>query len=310
MKLTTKIITLLAVWSISIIGLQAQNVAGVYQTDFNEMTLQQNGSSVTGTYKHSNGRIEGTLSGNTMTGWWYQSNAKGRFTYVFNGDFSAFTGKWSYDNAEPANAWNGKKISGFGGSGMQVQPQISVSGTYTTDFNEMTLLQNGTSVTGNYKHAKGRIEGTLNGHTLTGWWYQSNAKGRFTYVFNGDFSAFTGNWSYDNAEPANAWNGKRISGYVGSELQIQPQISVAGVYDTDFNELTLQQNGSSVTGNYKHANGRIEGTLSGNTMTGWWYQSNAKGRFTFVFNSNLSGFTGKWSYNEADPVNAWNGKKK
>ncbi len=310
MKLTTKIITLLTVWSISIIGLQAQNVAGVYQTDFNEMTLQQNGSSVTGTYKHANGRIEGTLSGNTMTGWWYQSNAKGRFTYVFNGDFSAFTGKWSYDNAEPANAWNGKKISGFGGSGMQVQPQISVSGTYTTDFNEMTLLQNGTSVTGNYKHAKGRIEGTLNGHTLTGWWYQSNAKGRFTYVFNGDFSAFTGKWSYDNAEPANAWNGKRISGYVGSELQIQPQISVAGVYDTDFNELTLQQNGTSVTGTYKHANGRIEGTLSGNTMTGWWYQSNAKGRFTFVFNSNLSGFTGKWSYNEADPVNAWNGKKK
>lgn len=310
MKLTTKIITLLAVWSISIIGLQAQNVAGVYQTDFNEMTLQQNGSSVTGTYKHSNGRIEGTLSGNTMTGWWYQSNAKGRFTYVFNGDFSAFTGKWSYDNAEPANAWNGKKISGFGGSGMQVQPQISVSGTYTTDFNEMTLLQNGTSVTGNYKHAKGRIEGTLNGHTLTGWWYQSNAKGRFTYVFNGDFSAFTGKWSYDNAEPANAWNGKRISGYVGSELQIQPQISVAGVYDTDFNELTLQQNGTSVTGTYKHANGRIEGTLSGNTMTGWWYQSNAKGRFSFVFNSDLSGFTGKWSYNEADPVNAWNGKKK
>ena len=68
MKLTTKIFLLLVVWSISILGLTAQNIAGIYQTDFNEMTIQQNGSSITGTYKHANGRIEGTLNGNTMTG--------------------------------------------------------------------------------------------------------------------------------------------------------------------------------------------------------------------------------------------------
>lgn len=310
MKLINQLITLLAIWSISIIGIQAQNVAGVYQTDFNEMTLQQNGSSVTGTYKHANGRIEGTLNGNTLTGWWYQSNAKGRFVYVFNSDFSAFTGKWSYNDAEPSSGWNGKRTSGFGGSITQAPPVHSVAGIYNTDFNEMTLQQNGTSVTGTYKHANGRIEGTLDGNTLTGWWYQSNAKGRFIYVFNSDFSAFTGKWSYNDAEPVNAWNGKKTSGFGGSVTQAPPVHSVAGIYDTDFNEMTLQQNGTSVTGTYKHANGRIEGTLNGKTLTGWWYQSNAKGRFTFVFNSDISGFTGKWNYNEAEPANAWNGKKK
>jgi hypothetical protein len=66
---------------------------------------------VTGTYKHRDGRIEGTLNGNALTGWWYQSNGKGRLEFVFNNDFSAFTGKWSYNEAEPSSKWNGQKTS-------------------------------------------------------------------------------------------------------------------------------------------------------------------------------------------------------
>ena len=310
MKLTTKIILLVAVWSISIIGSTAQNITGIYQTDFNEMTLQQNGSSITGTYKHANGRIEGTLNGNTMTGWWYQSNGKGRFTFVFNGDYSAFTGKWSYDNAEPSSVWNGKRTSGSSGFTTQSSPKYSASGSYTSDFNEMTLQQNGTTVTGTYKHANGRIEGTINGNTMTGWWYQSNGKGRFTFVFNSDFSAFTGKWGYDNAEPSSVWNGKRINGVSAPVAQTPPPLNIEGTYNTDFNEMSIQQNGTAVNGTYKHADGRIEGTLNGNTLTGWWYQSNGKGRFIFVFNSDISGFTGKWNYNDAEPSNSWNGKKK
>jgi len=41
---------------------EAQNATGVYNTDFNEMTIQQNGSKFTGTYKWNNGRVEGTIS--------------------------------------------------------------------------------------------------------------------------------------------------------------------------------------------------------------------------------------------------------
>jgi len=77
----------------------AQNASGIYQSDFNEMTLQQSGNQVSGTYKHSDGRIEGTLSGTTLSGWWTQSNGKGRIVFVFSPDFSSFTGKWGYDNA-------------------------------------------------------------------------------------------------------------------------------------------------------------------------------------------------------------------
>jgi hypothetical protein len=198
-----KRLLLLAMLSILLLGtVKAQSIAGVYDSDFNEMTLQVNGNKVTGTYKWADGRIEGTLSGHTLKGRWTQSNGKGRFVFEFNSDFSAFTGKWSYNDAEPASKWNGKK------KGATITT-AAIAGVYDSDFNEMTLQVNGNKVTGTYKWADGHIEGTLSGHTLTGRWTQSNGKGRFVFEFNSDFSAFTGKWSYNDAEPASKWNGKK-----------------------------------------------------------------------------------------------------
>lgn len=85
--------------------------------------------------------------------------------------------------------------------------------------------------------------------------------------------------------------------------------SAAGTYKTDFGDLTISINGNKVTGNYNWKDGRIEGTLSGNVISGWWYQSNGKGKFIFTFNSNFSSFVGKWGNNNAEPVNKWNGAK-
>jgi len=87
----------------------AQQIDGVYETDFKDMTLSQNGSKVTGTYKHMDGRIDATLNGNVLTGWWYQSNGKGRMVFVFDEDFTVFTGKWSSNDAEPKSKWDGKR---------------------------------------------------------------------------------------------------------------------------------------------------------------------------------------------------------
>lgn len=91
----------------------SQTTSGTYNTDFNEMTIAQNGSKVTGTYKHQNGRVEGTLSGHTLTGHWFQSNGKGKLIFEFNADFTAFTGKWSYNDATPSSKWNGTRITGL-----------------------------------------------------------------------------------------------------------------------------------------------------------------------------------------------------
>ena len=203
----------------------SNGIAGVYTTDFSDLTLQVDGKHVTGTYKHSNGRIDGTLSGHTLTGRWTQSDGKGRFVFEFNSDFSAFTGKWSYNNAEPSGKWNGTKkkntttnnnssnnnSNNSSNSNNTVTPvnSPSIAGVYTTDFSDLTLQVDGKHVTGTYKHSNGRIDGTLSGHTLTGRWTQSDGKGRFVFEFNSDFSAFTGKWSYNDAEPTGKWNGKK-----------------------------------------------------------------------------------------------------
>ena len=73
------------------------------------MILYINGTHVTGTYKHSGGKIDGTLVGNKLTGTWTQTNGKGRIEFTFNSNFSAFTGKWGYNNDVPSKEWKGYK---------------------------------------------------------------------------------------------------------------------------------------------------------------------------------------------------------
>ena len=293
---------------------------GVFSTDFNDMKFNVDGNRVTGTYAYRNGRIEGTLNGHTLTGRWTQDNAKGRLIFVFNDDFTAFTGKWSYNDAEPNGKWDGKLKPGTG-SGLMTQTQpapakVSLStGTFATDFNDMIFHLDGNKVTGTYAYRNGRIEGTLNGHTLTGRWTQDNAKGRLVFVFNDDFTAFTGKWSYNDAEPNGKWDGKLKPG-TGSGLMAENKPAPAKAtlssrtFATDFNDMVFHLDGNKVTGTYAYRNGRIEGTLNGHTLTGRWTQDNAKGRLVFVFNDNFTAFTGKWSYNDAEPNGKWDGKVK
>ncbi len=87
-----------------------RRIEGTYSTSFNKMTLKINGSKVTGFYDYSGGKIEGTLIGNELNGIWIQNNGRGKFRFIFNSDFSSFTGKWGYNNDVPTNNWNGRKI--------------------------------------------------------------------------------------------------------------------------------------------------------------------------------------------------------
>ena len=180
----------------------AQSISGTYQTAWGEMTLHQSGNQITGTYKHNNGQIKGTLDGTTLTGTWTQNNGKGRIIFEFNDEFTSFSGKWSYNDAEPTSGqWNGIK---------EVLIKVNVSGDYSTKWGDMTLRQSGNQVTGSYKLNNGKISGTLTGKVLTGTWTQTNAKGRIRFEFNDDLSSFTGKWSYNDAEPTSGdWDGKK-----------------------------------------------------------------------------------------------------
>ena len=90
----------------------------------------------------------------------------------------------------------------------------------------MELQQNGSAVTGTYTTSNGRIfNGTLSGRTLTGFWVQdssavycgsakdgSNFWGHIEFEFNEDFTSFTGEYQWCDADQNQFWDGTRING--------------------------------------------------------------------------------------------------
>ncbi len=75
------------------------------------MEFTQNGDKVTGTYTHDDGKIEGTVSGNTLTGTWSEApsynppNDAGVFVITFADDEKSFTGNWRYGSG--TSEWDG-----------------------------------------------------------------------------------------------------------------------------------------------------------------------------------------------------------
>lgn len=99
-------------------------VGYVYETEFNDLIITSwSQNAATGRYEYGGGRIEGTLSGNVLTGYWLQEDSPlncgvqrsgtphfGRFTFTFNSDRTAFTGLWSDCEDAPSKTWNGRLV--------------------------------------------------------------------------------------------------------------------------------------------------------------------------------------------------------
>jgi hypothetical protein len=87
-----------------------------------------------------------------------------------------------------------------------------LSGTWKTSFGLMTLMQDGSHVTGSYPHDSGKIEGTLEGNVLRGSWSESPSykppkdAGDLEFTFSEDGRKFTGTWRYGSQKQS--WDGK------------------------------------------------------------------------------------------------------
>ena len=85
------------------------DVSGVWDTNYKEMTLKQDGNRVFGTYKHKDGRIEGIMEGNVLSGKWYQNNGSGEIIFTFHDDCTRFTGQYSERGKWYNKDWKGTK---------------------------------------------------------------------------------------------------------------------------------------------------------------------------------------------------------
>lgn len=96
-------------------------------------------------------------------------------------------------------------------------------GTFDTSYGMMYFsAAGGNSYTATYSYSgiNGTLQGTLNGTTLTGTWYEPNnpnpskTTGTFYYSFDSDFRSFGGYWDFGPASTNGAngsWNGTRVT---------------------------------------------------------------------------------------------------
>lgn len=99
-----------------------------WDTDYDSMTLVEDGSSVAGTYGSGiNGMLTGTLQDNVFTGWWKEDENDsgcgpddawgGQVVFQFSEDGTSFSGDWNYCSdtgaLDPtATNWTGVFVSG------------------------------------------------------------------------------------------------------------------------------------------------------------------------------------------------------
>ncbi|NTV95964.1 MAG: hypothetical protein HGA75_11205, partial [Thiobacillus sp.] len=99
----------------------AANVAGKWKTSEGEMTLNQAGRSVTGSYASDGGEIVGEMNGNVLDGYWIENGANercatprngryywGRILWTFTGD--RYSGTWGYCDKAPAGQRTGERL--------------------------------------------------------------------------------------------------------------------------------------------------------------------------------------------------------
>ena len=117
------------------------------------------------------------------------------------------------------------EIMDFRGYGTQLThtPFLNVSGTYHTNYGNMHLLQQGTSVTGCYEHAGGLLTGGVEGRIMRFAWTEAGSKGGpAVMVFSPDGNNLYGLWWNQGEDQTKSvggtWNGHKLSTTVGTRI--------------------------------------------------------------------------------------------
>ena len=165
-----------------------------------DMNLVQTGGTVVGTYAGGDGTINGTVTGNRLTGAWSRAGDSGTLDFWLGGGGQRWRG-----NFDKVSDWCGAR------PGLSDPSPCGVAtwyGTWTTQCggstcNDMTLTQDGTSVSGTYAGGGGTVSGTVNGMELDGTWNRGGS-GTFHFYIQGNGLQFRGNW-----DSINEWCGYR-----------------------------------------------------------------------------------------------------
>lgn len=159
--------------------------------DCDEMTLTQDGETVTGTYASGSGSLSGSVDGDHFSGTWSRNNTSGTFDFWLAGNGEQWRG--SYDKFY---SWCGYRE----GEGEPSPCGVSAwYGTWTTHCaantcGNLSISQDGTSVEGTYAGGDGTISGSVSGNKLTGTWFRNALSGSIEFYMLSDGDQFNGNY--------------------------------------------------------------------------------------------------------------------
>lgn len=87
--------------------------AGTWTTNWGDMTLTGSGDRISGTYSHSQGNLQGAVTGNVLRFHWTQkgNGNKGAGKFLLSADGKTFSGSWNYedDPDKPGSSWTGSR---------------------------------------------------------------------------------------------------------------------------------------------------------------------------------------------------------
>lgn len=95
--------------------------AGEWDSNWGEMVFQQTGNTVTATYTYDQGRIQGIVSGNKLTGTWSEAPSyspprdAGDVELTLSDDCNSFSGKWRYGSSGDWGDWTGRRKTSSSG---------------------------------------------------------------------------------------------------------------------------------------------------------------------------------------------------
>ena len=278
-------------------GVAVANWIGTWQCGNLKMYLNQAGDRVTGWYEYENSDIEGTATGNTLTGTWTVSGVQYGFQIVQSSDGKSFSGRYNQgSSSNQGGSWSCTRISTArppaksSGQNSQVITQgggVAVAnwiGTWQCGNNKMYLDQSGNQVTGWFDSENSDIEGSATGNALVGTWTKGGVKYDFQLDQSSDGKSFAGHFRQGSSGAwTGAWSCTRTSSArppakpaaSNSPSAIQTA-SWTGTWECNNYKMYLTQTGSKVTGWTELDNGDIEGYATGNTIVGTWTLSGIK----------------------------------
>lgn len=169
---------------------------GVWDSTYQQMNLVQTGNTVVGTYANGEGTLNGSVSGNRLSGTWTRSGNSGTFDFWIEGSGLRWHGNW-----DKTNAWCGHR------TGQTDLSPCGVStwyGTWTSNCEsavpcgDITMTQSGDSVSGSFN--VGSLTGAVNGPELVGTWTRNpgaptQVTGNFHFYMSTDGRQFQGNYN-------------------------------------------------------------------------------------------------------------------